>query len=357
MKETIGESMIVNIHRGAGFTSVPEAWTPFASRRPRTPLSYHPRWPLVLRDGLGHEPICLEAVRGSTLLGLLPLSFVSGPLFGRFLVGLPYLNYGGAQSDDPNAAALLIERAAGLADELKVKHLELRHERPIEAPGVALTTRSAAKVHMRLDLPRTSDALWKDLKASVRNQVRKGQKGAFTIVRGGHELLPDFYSVFSRNMRDLGTPVFGRSLFQAILDHFPDQAEFCVARDGPKAVAAALLLHGWDVTEVPSASSLRSYNPSNVNMLMYWELLARAIERGSAVFDFGRSTPDGPTFRFKRQWGALPHPGEWQYLVRHGQAGDMRPDNPKYEHAIRIWKKLPVALTRLLGPPIVRGLP
>jgi hypothetical protein len=111
------------------------------------------------------------------------------------------------------------------------------------------------------------------------------------------------------------------------------------------------------VTEVPSASSLKEYNPTNVNMLMYWHLLQRAIERGQQVFDFGRSTIDGATFRFKKQWGADPHAATWQYHVLRGVVGEMRPDNPKYQRAIRIWQRLPLAVTRWLGPIVIRGIP
>ena len=121
--------------------------------------------------------------------------------------------------------------------------------------------------------------------------------------------------------------------------------------------AAALLLHGWGVTEVPTASSLREYNPTNANMLMYRHLLERAVERGQMVFDFGRSTTNGNTYRFKKQWGAKPHPTVWQYRVNSGEVGDMRPDHPCYQRAICIWRRLPLALTRFLGPRIVRGIP
>ena len=92
-------------------------------------------------------------------------------------------------------------------------------------------------------------------------------------------------------------------------------------------------------------------------MLMYWHLLQRAIGRGQGVFDFGRSSKDANTFRFKEQWGAKPFPAVWQYYVREGSVTEMRTENPKYQRFIRTWQRLPVWLTRLLGPSIVRGIP
>ena len=170
-------------------------------------------------------------------------------------------------------------------------------------------------------------------------------------------MLDPFYDVLAENMRDLGTPVYGRKLFESILQAFPGDAELCVASTGGKPAAAALLLHGPGTTEVPTASSLRALNPSCVNMLMYRRLIERAVGRSQAVFDFGRSTADGPTFKFKKQWGATPSPAVWQYATRGRDPGEMRPDNPKYEKLIRLWRKLPVAVTRAIGPAVVRGIP
>jgi hypothetical protein len=92
-------------------------------------------------------------------------------------------------------------------------------------------------------------------------------------------------------------------------------------------------------------------------MLLYWKLLERTVERGQGVFDFGRSSPESNTYRFKQQWGATPFPAEWQHYVRHGSAADMRPDNPRYGRLIRVWQQLPVGVTRWIGPLIVRGIP
>lgn len=320
-------------------------------------LSYQPGWLTVLRAGLRHEPYLLEAVDPATgtTRGVLALGYVASRLFGRFLVSLPYVNYGGMLTDDDSAAAALVDHAVALADRLDVRYLELRQEQAVSHPK--LTTRSGEKVHMRLTLPGTADELWKKIHSKTRNQVRKGEKQGFSIHWGGIELLDDFYAVFSHNMRDLGTPVFGRRLFRAILEQFPGRAELCVVRSPEQPLATALLLHGAGTTEVPSASSLRQFNPTCVNVLMYWKLLERAVERGQDTFDFGRSSPGGPHEAFKSQWGSSPFPAEWQYYLRAGQAAEMRTHNPKYQRMIRVWQRLPVPLTRWIGPSIVRGIP
>ena len=319
------------------------------------PLGRHPGWLPVLRDALGHRVHLLEARAGDATAGILPLAEIRGPLFGRFLVSLPYLNSNGILATSNEAESALVGRAVELADDLGVRYLELRHEKPTDHP--ALAGKVTNKVHMRLQLPATAELLWKQLDGKVRNQVRKGEKNNFAVVWGGHDLLDEFYAVLAENMRDLGTPVYGRKLFAGILTTFPNDAELCVVRSAGKPIAAAMLLHGPGVTEVPTASSLRAYNPTCANMMMYRQLLDRAIGRGQAVFDFGRSTLDGGTFKYKKQWGAEPHPAVWEYYTRTGDIGEMRPDNPRYDRVIRMWQKLPVWVTKLIGPPIVRGIP
>jgi FemAB-related protein (PEP-CTERM system-associated) len=314
-----------------------------------------PRWLAVLQRGLKHRPMIIEARRDGELVGLLPLALVESFLFGRYLVSLPYLNWAGVMSDSRDVAHALVDRAVALADELDVRHLELRHE--VEFPHPALTQRMDTKANMRLKLSGTADDVWKGVRSVVRTQIRKGQAQGFTVEWGGLNLLEDFYAVFAQNMRDLGTPVYGRALFRSILAEFPSEAELCVVRLGQRPIAAALAVHGKGITEVPSASVHRAFRSTAANSFMYWELIQRALARGQQVFDFGRSTIDSGTFAFKKKWGAEPEPAVWQYYRRHGEVSDIRPDGGKYDRLIAIWKRIPVPVTKIIGPSIVRGIP
>lgn len=344
------------VHSAAAIPDRLPALAAFATGTGPVALGRDPHWLPVLRNGLRHDVYALEArtADGQTC-GYLPLAYVSSILFGRFLVSLPYLNSNGVIATSPDVQTVLIDRAIQMADELNVRHLELRHETPIAHPQLNGTMTS--KVQMRLKLPATTELLWKKLDAKVRNQVRKGEKSNLTVAWGGLDRLDDFYAVMSHNMRDLGTPIYAKSFFASILETFPGRAELCLVYLDGKPVAAAMLLHGNGITEVPTASSLREFNHTCANMLMYNHLLNRAVERKQAVFDFGRSTLDGATFKFKKQWGAEPTPATWQYHLRTGQLGEMRPDNPRYQRAIQLWQRLPIRVTQWIGPEIVRGIP
>ncbi|MGI9470446.1 MAG: FemAB family XrtA/PEP-CTERM system-associated protein [Rubripirellula sp.] len=330
------------------------AWSDDQSASPRL-AAHHDAWVKSICEGLKHSSYLITAKEEGEVVGYLPLVFVKGPIFGKFLVSLPYVNTGGVWARDADAASRLVDRACDLADELKVRYLELRHEQSVDHPR--FNFERTDKVHMRLALPATDEALNKSFKSKLRSQVKKSGTHGHEVCWGEKELLSQFHEVFSINMRDLGTPVFSRGLFGSIVEQFAGQAEFCVLQNSGQPIAAALLVHSGGKTEVPSASCLRDWNHTAANMFMYRQLLRRAIERGSTTFDFGRSSEGSGTYKFKAQWGAVPNPATWQYYVREGSVDAMRPDSEGNQRLIKIWQKLPVGLTRVIGPSIVRGIP
>ncbi|MEM9416362.1 MAG: FemAB family XrtA/PEP-CTERM system-associated protein [Planctomycetota bacterium] len=348
--------------------SQPDARMRFAVRRllkdpgaaPRACGEHDPCWLDVLRDGLRHKTTALIARQHGHVTGYLPLSLLRSPLFGRHLVSLPYVNRAGVVACDDATAEELIHAAKKLADRKNARYLELRHHGQPVAHASLDHTRDA-KVRMVMPLPRDSQALWDGLKAKVRNQVRKGERHDLSIRFGGSELLAGFYSVFATTMRDLGTPVYPKRLFASILHHLGDRAELALVTREGSPIAGALLIHdntaGLRETQVPSACCLHTMHTTCANMWMYRQLIDRAIARGATAFDFGRSSVDSGTYRFKRQWGAQPHATPWQVYLREGALDALRPDDPTNRRKIEAWKKLPVWTTRLIGPAIVRGIP
>ncbi len=87
-------------------------------------------------------------------------------------------------------------------------------------------------------------------------------------------------------------------------------------------------------------------------------MLEYASDQGFKVFDLGRSSTGEGTYYFKEQWGAKPVQMYWHYWVKDGcPTPELNPDNPKYRLAIYLWQRLPLGLTKLIGPSIVKNLP
>ncbi len=318
-----------------------------------------PAWLHIFSQSFGHKSYVLGVFDTKStapkLAGVLAISHVRSALFGSLLCSLPFVNYGGIYSDTTEAAAALEQEARKLCQELGATSIELRHKEPC---GLNLPAKADHKVSMVLDLPEDADLLWKGFKDKVRNQVRKAQKNGLTVLRGKAELLDDFYSVFCVNMRDLGTPVYAKSFFAAVLEHLPKETEIlCVYREN--SCIAAGILYGYGTSmQMPWASSLLHARNFCPNHLLYWEALRLSCEQGFSQFDFGRSTPNSGPWSFKKQWGVREVPLYWEYILPHGAAmPKLSVNNPKYQLAIAAWKKLPLWLANAMGPHIVRGIP
>ncbi len=269
-------------------------------------------WQKVFSRGLGQTCHYLAARVDGVVQGVLPLVEVKSWLFGRALSSLPYVNYGGVLAADADTAEALVAEAGRLAARRRLDFVVLRHRRRVFEDLPARTH----KVTMLLPLESGKDAMWNALDRKVRNQIRKGEKSGLATESGGAELLDDFYRVFTRNMRDLGTPTYGRALFAEIVSTFPQDARIHLVRLNGETIACALSYGYGEVIEVPSASSLREHRALCPNHLMYWAIIQEAISGGRKTFDFGRSTPNDGTYHFKEQWGAVPEQLWWSTSSR-----------------------------------------
>jgi len=332
----------------------PQAWDRFVTAHPDASFYHLSAWRHVFERAFHHRTEYLAATRGGDIAGVLPLVVFDSWLLGTYAVSLPFVNYGGVLADDASVSRALLDHATALAASSRWTHIELRHRAPV-FDGLPVRRH---KVSMTFTLPQTTAAAWDGLDRKVRNQIRKAQKSGLTASLGGVALLDDFYDVFARNMRDLGTPVYPKSFFAETLRRFPDHARIGVVRHDQRPVAAAFITSFRDIVEVPSAGSLREYRSQCPNYLLYWTIIEDAIGRRRHALDFGRSTPGEGTFLFKQQWGARPGPLSWEYrMLSRRTLPDRSPANSTFAPAIAVWKRLPVGLTRVMGPHLVRSFP
>ena len=315
--------------------------------------NYHrPEWLNVLHDYSGFELYLFALSVDGELVAGVPALFMKSRLFGEGMVSVPYVNYGGVLSISEDSSIRLLSEIKSWMVGRGVDFFELR----MTQPGLAFPVKEQ-KCSMILNLPESDQKLEDSLGAKVRAQYKKALENDVSVAFGGIELLDEFYYVFCRNMRDLGTPVYSKSLFERILKEESITSSICIVKLDNKPVSVAFLTGYRDVLEIPWASTLRSANKYSVNMYMYRTILKKAIELGYEFFDFGRSTKDSSTYRFKKQWGAKPFEHFWYYLISSGDVPETNPDNPKYRLAISVWQRLPVWLTNIIGPPIVKNIP
>ncbi len=330
-------------------------WDRFVEQHPAATVAHLGAWGAIVRRAYGHETVYLVAEEAGQVTGVLPLVLIDSRLFGRRLVSMPFLDYGGILAAPGGAAErALLDAALDLARRRRVQSVGLRqfHRAGLGRPA------GDDRVTMLLDLG-TEDAVWRALPSERRNRVRKGDRQGLAATWGGAELLDDFYRVFAANMRDLGSPVHTRRFFTAMLEALPGTARVVLVRDRVgRAVGAAVCLFFRGTVMVPWVSSLRQAFALCPNFVLYWEVIRFACRHGYRTLDFGRSLRHKGTFEFKRQWGARPYPLPWLFVdVVPGGPPPVDRDAGRFAPLVAVWKRLPLAVANAVGPYLRGQIP
>lgn len=309
-------------------------------------------WRRVVRDAYGITSHFLLAVDDSAVLGSLSLFEIKHPIFGHYLATAVFGNDGGLFYESVAARDVLVAEAQRLADELKVAYVVIRtRETALSGLNADRHYRTAV-----LDLEGDAVAALNRLPATTRNQVRRGMKEGFTVSTGPDQI-GAFFDVFHEHMRDLGSPAHGMPFYAAIQRHLGDRAEFYVVRDGATLVAGALLFSVNSTAQNHHTVSLRRFNRRCPNYLLYWRMIEAAYARGLKTFDMGRSEAGSGQAKFKENWGTRAVELCYNYhLVRAKSLPSLSPSNPTFRMAIEAWSRLPVFVTKALGPRLISGL-
>jgi serine/alanine adding enzyme len=335
------------------FDGTGAAWDSFVSRETLSSFSHLAAWHEIMAGIFGHECLYRVAVDDEgTWQGVLPLVRVKSRVFGHYLVSMPFLSHGGPIGSTA-AQAELVRDAVWMARRSGVDLLELRarHRLPSDLRV------SERKITVMLELPDCAEYLWNEgFRAKLRSQIKRPLREGMQVSFGRDQLRP-FYEVYTRNMRELGTPVLPRAFFERVAGLLADKVVFCTVNWGGQPVAAGCGFVWRDQFEISWAASLSEYNRYAPNMLLYWSLMERMIQRGVRVFNFGRCTPGGGTHRFKLQWGGVDVPLPWAQWSPTGLSAPPSQDSPRYRLATRLWQRTPLPVTNRLGPVVARYLP
>jgi serine/alanine adding enzyme len=309
-------------------------------------------WRQVISDVFGHDCYYLVALVEGEIRGVLPLVTIRSPVFGRFLVSMPFLNYGGPLGA-PDAIRQLVAAAVELADKMNIDLLELRSRGRLDIP----LPDSARKITVTMPLvPNDPDALWGRFSSKFRNKLKRSTRDGVEV-RFGPDQIDAFYSVFRHHMRDLGTPTLPRRLFEAVAERFGESSWFGCAYLEDRPIAGGCALSWGDEVEMTWSAARREFSHLRPNGHLYWSFMERACSEGYSTFNFGRCTPGSGTHTFKRSWaGADDEPLHW-YFRSDDRSATPTPDDPSFSWGPRLWKRLPVPLASALGPQIIKYIP
>ncbi len=326
-------------------------WDEYVHSHAEGSFFHRAAWRKVIERAFGHKTYFMYVENEGRIVGVLPLAHVKSMIFGNSLSSLPFCVYGGPLSDNDSVQDALLDAAVEKGRALAVDSLELRNRREtgIDWPEKSLYVTFAKEISADED---------ENLKAIPRKQRAMVRKG---IAAGLHAEVDDgvdrFYEAYSRSVHALGTPVFSKKYFTVLTEEFGSDCEvLTITKDG--GLVSSVLSFYYKDQVLPYYGGGTSLARSvKGNDFMYWELMRRAGQRGIKVFDYGRSKVGTGSYSFKKNWGFEPEPLHYQYcLIKAKDVPDLNPLNPKYQLFIKMWKKMPYAMTKVIGPHLVKYL-
>jgi FemAB-related protein (PEP-CTERM system-associated) len=318
----------------------------------RGSVFHRPAWLAAVEQGAGQRARGLIAEQGDAISGWLPLTQVYSPIFGRALVSSGFAVGGGVMARDPATVEALCAAAQELAERLSCPTIELRGG---VAPG-GWQVRTDAHCGFAAALAPDDEAQLLAIPRKQRAEIRKGLEVELSVDIGiGKGDRAAHYAVYSESVRNLGTPVFPQSLFDAVLDAL--DADILTIRHRGRPVASVLSLYHGGAVLPYWGGGVAAARPLRANDRMYFELMRHARERGCTRFDFGRSKTGGGAWHFKRNWGFEPEPLAYAHWTAPGNnPRDADPTSARHASGIALWKHLPLAIANRIGPAIARGL-
>ena len=331
-----------------------DAWESYVKQSSHATLYHRIGWKTVIENSFKHKTYYLMAREGSEVLGILPLVFIKHWFMGRFLVSMPYLNYGGVCAETEEVERCLVDEAVRIARDEKADYVELHQLKrlDLEIP----TTED--KVAMFRELGSDPEAIMRSLHKKVRYKIRKAEEHGLQFEVCGPEALARFYDLFVRGMRSLGSPAFDKRFFEWIFREFPGEMKIAMVRYDGKIIATAISGSFRDMVDGLWASSVPDFQNLYPNEFMYWKHLEYACKEGFRYFNFGRSSRESGPFEFKKKFGAQVQPLYYQYCTnKKNQLHKVSYEGRQYQVASNIWRHLPLSVTKIIGPRLRKYMP
>lgn len=318
---------------------------------------HRPAWLNAVARATGNRALALVLERRDDIAAYLPLLEVHSPLFGRVMVSSGFGVEGGILAERQSDADALFGAVEELALRRSCPAIELRGGM-LPAGRDGWKIRHDSHCGFVTDLAADDDAQLTAIPRKQRAEVRKGLAGDLTVTVGTDAAQRDaHYAVYAESVRNLGTPVFPKALFGAVLDAFGADADILTISHGQIPVASVLSLYHKGAVMPYWGGGTYAARRLRANDRMYFELMLHARRRGCTRFDFGRSKTGSGAFDFKKNWGFDPQPlGYAAWTAPGAEARDADPTSAKHAARIALWKRLPLPVANLIGPHIARGL-
>ena len=295
------------------------------------------------------------------ITGFLPLCSMQSVLTGSRLVALPFSDHCPLLAVDEASANALIAQAIHLAQQRKVRYLELRTGINDVIAGRSELIEGNLYVTWLLPLATDPDRMWSGLRKPVQRQIRKSEGlGVKIRLAQRREDIEYYYRLhLQTRCKKHGMPSQPRCYFYWLWDAFAARGamKLLLAEYEERVIAGMILLASGTTIRYAYGASDESYLNLAPNNLLLWTAIKLGCTESYRTFDLGRTARDNEgLMEFKRRWGATQEPLPYYYYPSMAGLASTSETSWKFRLLTSYWKRLPVRVAGPLGGSLYKHL-
>ena len=335
-----------------GLSEGGQEWLSYLDSDANANICHHPAWGSIFGETFGFDSILILHRTKDKIDGGLPLVSIDQHITGRALISMPFINYGGILGQNSETINDIVAVCRNIVKSGNYGFVELRH---LKSGLDNLPDKSDQKrITFQLDINRPIDDILGGFKKQMRTRIRKSEKQGLTFYQG-QERIDDFYNLFAQGQKELGTPVLPKQYFISVFKHLSNHALMMIAYKNDVPIGGKLLIKYKDRVIMTRGCYPNGYKHLLANYYLTWILIQQLALGPYHILDFGRSAPGSGGHLYNSNWGPEEIPIYTDYIIgKPGSIPDLKPESSRYGYASRIWRKLPLPLTKLVGPKLSR---
>ena len=337
-------------------------WSTLIEQQVKETFYYKQAWLDLLTNLYGFTVIPLTTTDTTgQITGFLPLCSMESPLTGRRLVALPFSDHCPLLATDDASTHALLDQAVYLAQDQKVRYLELRTGNDDVLARRPDLIEGNLYVRWLLPLATSPDTLWSGLRKPVQHQIKKSRKLGVQVRMAHHREDMEYYYRLhlQTRCRKHGMPAQPRQYFFALWDTFASEGaiQLLLAEYQERVIAAMILFASGTTVRYVYGASDEQYLHLAPNNLLMWTAITWSCNQGYRTLDLGRTARDNQgLMEFKRRWGAIQEPLPYYYYPHIAGLAATPEDSWKYQLLTACWKRLPLTIAGALGGHLYKHL-
>ncbi|MAX60755.1 MAG: hypothetical protein CML93_03170 [Rhodobiaceae bacterium] len=330
------------------------AWEKFLKKFDNISIYQSLEWFNILKNSFGLSGNHLVSKNNEDINGCLPLMLIKNMILGKKLISMPHGSSGGGViTKEKIIESDLIDKAINIIKEKNIGYLEIRSDIPktIYKEKGFIHTNPFVKHILSLE---DEDTNWKNVSRGHKSSINKSNGIEIKELADTNEL-KIWFQIYQTSNRDFGTPAYGLNMFNHIYNELFNRkmAKILLCIFGGKIIGGILLLSFGDTVIYRLGavdSDYLKYRPFNK---LLWAGIKDSIRNNYSYFDMGTSAIDNfGLIDFKNRFGSDSFPVNFYYFINNKSIPQMENYLSKDSISKKIWKKLPVFLTKKLSVPI-----